>query len=319
MTDDRSLERAARSWLESGPTQAPDRAVEAALLRIQTTPQERDLRIPWRFPKMTTPARVATAAVIGVLVVGGALFMIGRPGQTGVGGPGPTATPTTTPTPIPSPTPGTPSLSEGPLPAGAHVMTPFALPGSDACFDPDGSRTAAPRPGCTDTTNDDSIRVTVTVPAGWEGGELGVGLIDSEIDHEADMLVVRGGLLLIDPCDSDRARDEAHIPVGPTADDFASALDEHPLLDVTTPVAVTLGGYTGKYMDLQVPADISACDVYRPWDPWLYAQGPGQRWHLWILDVDGVRVIVQGTDYAETSAQHRAELQAIVDSVRIEP
>ena len=37
MTDDRSLERAARSWLEAGPTQAPDRAVEAALLPINTT------------------------------------------------------------------------------------------------------------------------------------------------------------------------------------------------------------------------------------------------------------------------------------------
>ena len=46
MTDDRSLERAARSWLEVGPTQAPDRAVEAALLRIETTPQERDSARP---------------------------------------------------------------------------------------------------------------------------------------------------------------------------------------------------------------------------------------------------------------------------------
>ena len=36
MTDDRSLERAARSWIEAGPTRAPDRAVEAALLRIET-------------------------------------------------------------------------------------------------------------------------------------------------------------------------------------------------------------------------------------------------------------------------------------------
>ena len=61
MTDDRSLERAARSFIEEGPTQAPDRAVEAALLRIQTTPQERDQRVPWRFPSMTTPARVAVA------------------------------------------------------------------------------------------------------------------------------------------------------------------------------------------------------------------------------------------------------------------
>ena len=89
MTDDRSLERAARSWLEAGPTQAPDRAVEAALLRIETTPQERDLRIPWRFTVMTTPARVAAAAVIGVLLVGGAVYMLSPGSRSGVGAPGP--------------------------------------------------------------------------------------------------------------------------------------------------------------------------------------------------------------------------------------
>jgi TolB protein len=93
MNDDRSLERAARSWLEAGPTQAPDRAVEAALLRIETTPQERDLRIPWRLPKMTTPARVATAAVIGVLAIGGAIYL-GGSGLSSVAGPGPSHTPT---------------------------------------------------------------------------------------------------------------------------------------------------------------------------------------------------------------------------------
>ena len=87
MTDDRSLERAARSWLEAGPTQAPDRAVEAALLRIETTPQERDLRIPWRFPPMTTPARVAAAAVIGVLLVGGAFYYFGSPANRPSAGP----------------------------------------------------------------------------------------------------------------------------------------------------------------------------------------------------------------------------------------
>jgi TolB protein len=89
MTDDRSLERAARSFIEAGPTEAPDRAVEAALLRIETTPQERDLRVPWRFPSMTTPARVAVAALVGVLLVGAAAYYFGRPGQPAVGGPGP--------------------------------------------------------------------------------------------------------------------------------------------------------------------------------------------------------------------------------------
>jgi hypothetical protein len=97
MNDDRSLERAARSFIEAGPTQAPDRAVEAALLRIETTPQERDLRIPWRLPRMTTPARIVAAAVIGVLAVTGTIFLLGRTGDSGVGAPGPTPSPTATP------------------------------------------------------------------------------------------------------------------------------------------------------------------------------------------------------------------------------
>jgi hypothetical protein len=92
MTDDRSLERAARSFIEPGPTRAPEAALERALLLIETTPQERDLRIPLRFSTMTTPARVAAAAAIGVLAIGGATFIIGRAGQsTNVGGPSPSA------------------------------------------------------------------------------------------------------------------------------------------------------------------------------------------------------------------------------------
>lgn len=101
MTDDRSIERAARSWLEAGPTQAPERVVEATLLRIETTPQERDLRIPWRLPKMTTPARVAAAAIIGVLAIAGA-FLVESPRPASVGVPAsasPTASSTATSSP----------------------------------------------------------------------------------------------------------------------------------------------------------------------------------------------------------------------------
>jgi Tol biopolymer transport system component len=110
MTDDRSLERAARLWIEAGPTQAPDRAVERALLRIATTPQERDLRIPWRPRLMTTPARVAAAAVVGVLVVGGAITLLNRPGPPGVTGPNPSASPSppATGTPIATSSPRSP-------------------------------------------------------------------------------------------------------------------------------------------------------------------------------------------------------------------
>ena len=103
MTDDRSLERAARSWLELGPTEAPDHSVEAALLRIQTTAQERDwrLQLPRRNPLMTLPIRMAAAAIaIAVVAVGG--FLILKPGASGPG-----ATPSVSPSTSASVTPST--------------------------------------------------------------------------------------------------------------------------------------------------------------------------------------------------------------------
>jgi hypothetical protein len=224
------------------------------------------------------------------------------------------STPAETPTPTPSLSPAaSPAFHEGPLQAGTYVVAPFG--GAD----PLGVCLVPPQSGCIDSTNDDSIRMTFTVPDGWGGAPSNsIWLTDggNASPGGAGLIFVRGAWLLTDPCQNGKDPD---IPVGPTADDFAAALAKHPLLDTTTPVDIKLAGYSGKYLDLQVPADISKCDVYRPWEPGLYAQGPSHRWHLWILDVDEVRVVVQSTDYAGTSAQHRAELEAIVDSVQIEP
>jgi len=257
-------------------------------------------------------------------VVAAVFVMAGCTTGQGVGSgapasPKPASTPTATPpsaAPSTQPTPGTMAIHQGPLVAGTYQATPFAQSGSDACFVP-------PQPGCIDSTNDDSIRVTFTVPDGWSGNSAeGVWPTNVEIDaaERASLFFVRGASLYDDPCRIAGTEDVMpEVPVGPTVDDFADAVAAHPLLDVTTPIDVTLAGYSGKYLELQVPSDISGCGVYRPWEPWYYAQGPGELWHLWILDVSGVRVVVQGMDHAGTSAQHRAELQAIVKSIRIEP
>jgi hypothetical protein len=86
MSDDRLFERNARAWLERGPTDAPDRVVEAALLAIETTNQERDLRIPWRLPTMNPVARLVAVLVVGAIAVGGALFVLRTPASS-VGSP----------------------------------------------------------------------------------------------------------------------------------------------------------------------------------------------------------------------------------------
>jgi hypothetical protein len=306
MTTDRDFDRIALAWLADGPEELSDRVLDAVVDEIHVTPQRHALRLPWRFPSMTTPARVAAAAVVGVLAIGGALYLFSPGGS--IGGPGPTPSPTASPSPSPSPV----ALTEGPLAAGTYVTTPFVANGEGTlgvCYT---------QPGCTEDPADDAIRISFTVPEGWLGApRYSVALPTVGPPNGAWIIFERGASLYSEPCGSAAPPD---IPVGPTVADFANALVAHPKLDVTTPVDVTLGGYSGKYMDLQVPDDISACPAgYWPWEPGFYAQGPSQRWHLWILDVDGIRVLIRGMDFAATSAQHQAELRAIVESIQIQP
>lgn len=98
MKTDRDFDRSAMAWLADGPEELSDRVLDAVADEIHVTRQRHALRLPWRFSTMTTPARVATAAVIGVLAVGGALYVFNR-SQPAVGGPGPSPTPIVTAVP----------------------------------------------------------------------------------------------------------------------------------------------------------------------------------------------------------------------------
>jgi hypothetical protein len=99
MTTDRDFDGIAMAWLADGPDELPDRVLDAVAAEIHTTRQRRP-RVPWRYQPMSTPFRVGTAAVIGVLVIGGFVFLT-RPGPSGVGGPGPS--PSAIPSPATSP------------------------------------------------------------------------------------------------------------------------------------------------------------------------------------------------------------------------
>jgi hypothetical protein len=108
MTDDRSLERAARSWIEVGPTAAPPHVVDAALGLIERTPQERDW-LPWRFPTMSNSARVMALIAIGALILAGAFALLGVGGR---GGPLPSTAPSASALASAAAGPSTLSLSE---------------------------------------------------------------------------------------------------------------------------------------------------------------------------------------------------------------
>ncbi len=189
--------------------------------------------------------------------------------------------------------------------------------------------------GCTEAgAEDDSIRITVTVPDGWAGLEYSV--VPSVESYSppggAGLLFGRGGwLYTVSQVCGGSGPDfptGPNIPTGTTVDEFVTALVDHPDLDVTSPVDVTLGGYSGQYLELRAPAntttdelgpDPSGCNYYFVWEPGVYAQGPNALWRIWVLDVDGVRVVVRTDSFPGTSPQVQAQLAAIVDSIQIEP
>ncbi len=284
MSAELDVNRIVRSWIRAEEHDSADRVLQIVLSRLDTTPQRRhvwSLRRDFHVNKLA-PAAIAAAAVVAVAVVGINLL----PGsRTGSGGPPPSASPS----PSPSPTP--------------ELVTHVVRPGGSDDQDPRAA----------------SITITLDAPASWERfEEIGVW-IDDNAPPDGAALFTYGGAdvgLYSDPCRPE-PRGDADIAVGPTVDDLVTALVDHPSLEVTSPVDVTLAGYSGTYLDLLVPDDISPCATYHAMDAHIYAQGPGHRWHMWVLDVGGVRVVVETDDYAGTSAQRRAELQSIVDSIQI--
>jgi hypothetical protein len=282
MIDDRTLERAARSWIEAGPSRAPDQVVEHALHLIATTPQERDLRVPRRIT-MPTIARVAAAAVVGVLLVGGALFMFGRPDDS-VGVPPPTqaAQPSRAPSAPPSPTataaPVRPLPSSGQLSAGRYVMGMADAP----------------------------VDVEFTIGNGWTSGGWYVNTNAGSISFWTVPNVYT------DACDVATLPDEK---IGPTFDDLVTALDDQMNTDMSTPVDVVVGGHPGVRIELS-PSD-GARDMCEVLYFWTYPDGePGRAIDLnesdseygskvqpvWILDIDGERVVIVAWSFTTDGA-----------------
>jgi hypothetical protein len=297
MTASRDPERLIRAFLDEGPTDLPDRTYDAVRSHIDRT-RQRVVIGPWREPRMSNLARIAiAAAAVLVVAVVGYNFL---PGGNGPGATGPSPSPSPTATALPTATPqptGPVALTDGPMPAGRYVAHPFG-------------------------PANDSISISLTVPDGWEAFQ-GVGLLPTTGASGPTGMGIGFGLvdyLYSDPCHGHAVAD---VAVGPTVDDLVMAFQAQSAYETSTPVDVTLGGYMGKRLDLQLPSDLdlSTCDngEFYFWEGGVYAQGPENRWHLWILDVEGQRIVILAQDFAATSAQDQAELQAIVDSIEIEP
>ena len=161
---------------------------------------------------------------------------------------------------------------------------------------------------------------TVTMPAGWENSGWGVvtgsplfGFVTAQV-----------GNIYADPCQW-----ESVPPFGPTVDDLVAAWANVPGFDATATTDVTVDGYAGKQIEFTVPnfnEDQCKDGRYGIWQeaiaigdggPNYWAQGPNQHNQVWILDVDGTRLVILASYFPDTSPQDRAVLDQMLASIEI--
>jgi hypothetical protein len=173
------------------------------------------------------------------------------------------------------------------------------------------------------------MRVSLAVPRGWDVWIFGGGIIDPR--HRGNWPSGTGiGFYQVEDVYADPCRWERGMmpSIGPSAADLAAALARQPDRAATTPTEVELDGYNGKMVRLHVPSDVdfSDCSVqdfrseseFRSW-PGRFHQGAGQVDEVWILDVEGERLVIDAWWFPRTSADERVKVIDIVESIRIHP
>ena len=327
MPTDRQLDRTISSWLEAdAPGQLPDRVLHSTFERTRRSRQERGWRaVPGRLQMMHRPILAFGAvAAVAVVAVGGLGLMNQSGSAGGVATPPAIVAPTATPTAAPSATP-----------TAAPTATPVQSPTpAEGALKPGVTYVAHPLP-----SPDAALAVTFTAPGGWETFGGPAVLVPSGAPGTGGPGGMAIQLVAVTSVNSDACHwkgQKDDIDGGSTVDDLVRALRQQTTLQASKPVDVTLGGYSGKRVDVVAPTEPFAnstdnaapsCDdgVMELWSTTAFLeagislQGPENRWQVNILDVAGTRFVVVAQDYPGTSTADRAALDAILSSMVITP
>ena len=185
--------------------------------------------------------------------------------------------------------------------------TPTPLPFEDA--------SGALEPGAYASTID-SIEISYSVPAGWNRDPSAPELRGPSADEIGGLSFWTVSSLFADPCRFSEGTLDP--PPGASVDNLANALVEQPGVDAEPPSDIVVDGFAGKYVEYTTPA--TGCDQFAPWQtPNGLALFPSTDARFWILDVDGIRLVMLAYVWDVATQQGRAELQGIIDSVEITP
>ena len=291
MSADRDVTRIVRSWLHEDAYEDADRILDLVLDEVDTTAQRQDSWLARRFPPMNNNiVRVGIAAAVIVLVV--------IVGINFLPGPNTGSSPEATPSP-------------------SAQSSPVSLPFTTASNSLEAGRyrllgeTWAP------------VDLTLTVPAGWNQDSLGVAKNpDSDTGLSLQAWVVTQ--VYTDTC----AADGQLLPIGPSVDDLVNALEALGGAEVSPPVESTVGGSPATLVGLLFAEDINLADcrvpalqVWKDAEDENYNAGvPGSSQSIYVMDVQDQTVAIVTTGCTTSaSAADLAELEAIIDSIQIEP
>jgi len=239
----------------------------------------------------------------------GVALLIGGCGGGGrdVDGTSPKATPASTVTdePTVSPAPGVrplrnPDIDPGVpeiLDPGTYVLDRFPV---ELTFDiPDGE------------------------PPGWHAGkaspEVAVVLWYTPPEITYGFAIWTAENVYADPCDP--AAGELEPPIGPSVDDLVAGLSNLSAFEVSAPVDVTVGAFSGKEIEVTAVGPEGDCPEAIPWRgaEETGGLGAGETVRVQILDVNGVRIVTRTVEPDQRDAAVEAELHQILDSIRLEP
>jgi hypothetical protein len=106
-------------------------------------------------------------------------------------------------------------------------------------------------------------------------------------------------------------------PVGPSVDDLVTAISGLEGYEATEPVDITVDGFEGK--EFTLTAVRHGCGATWSTGDRVTGMGAGEINLLRAVDFDGVRVLIAGAHDARTPDETLAAMEALMDSVEIQP
>jgi hypothetical protein len=302
MTSDRDIERVLDRWFAERPAQVADRVLDEVADRIARQSQPPAWRLPWRDSHVNSYLKplLAVAAVVVIAVAG--IAYLGQPSRSGVGGA------------------GSPALSPSP----SASALPSVAPSAGAVLPPWYSTSETPTgagilPAGSQTTQSFNPAFTFSVPEGWVNDTDDrdyYGLFPDTPANEAEFaasgLLANGILMGYPPGGSPYFVCDAWEDHQGTAAEVAASIAANDALATSEPIDVTIGGMTGKQIDVQLDPE---------WTESCPGEPPGtdlgdQRTRGILLDTQdrGVIVMFVGSSQPDGHEAFLAEAMPIIES-----